>query len=130
MRLGGSSSANEFSQRRFCYIEIWVKVARHVHGVQGRKPERACSDRPCYILENGEEPLLQRHLFCSLKGSGFKANYRNQDTWEEYWISGPRRDGKDRLHVSNIPVEIDEDVREEYWSEIRKKPELKNRPQT
>ena len=62
MRLGGSSSANEFSQRRFCYVEIWVKVARHVYGVQGRKPERACSDRPCNILENGEEPLLQRPL--------------------------------------------------------------------
>ena len=80
--------------------------------------------------KTGKSLYYNGHLFCSLKGSGFKANYRNQDTWEEYWISGPRRDGKDRLYVSNIPVEIDEDVREEYWSEIRKKPELKNRPQT
>jgi len=70
------------------------------------------------------------HLFYSLKGSGFKANYRNQETWEEYWISGPRRDGQDRLYVSNIPVEIDEDVREEYWTEIRKKPDLRNRSRT
>src|SRR5579859_7095452 len=54
--------------------------------------------------------------------SGFKANYRRQDTCEEYWISGPCRDGQDRLYVSNIPVEIDEDVREEYWTEIRKRP--------
>jgi hypothetical protein len=61
---------------------------------------------------------------------GFKANYRDQETFDEYWISGPRRDGKDRLYVSNIPVEIDDDVREEYWTEIRKKPELKSRSQT
>jgi hypothetical protein len=61
---------------------------------------------------------------------GFKANYRDQETLDEYWISGPRRDGKDRLYVSNIPVEIDDDVREEYWTEIRKKPEFKNRSQT
>jgi len=67
--------------------------------------------------------------FQSLKGSGFKANYFDVETHDRYWISGPRRDGTDRLYVSNIPVEIDHDVREEYWTEIRKKPELKNRSQ-
>jgi hypothetical protein len=67
------------------------------------------------------------HAFYSLKGSGFKANYRNKQTGEEYWISGPRRDGRDRLYVSNIPVEIDEDVREEYWTQVRKRPDLKKR---
>ena|SRR5438132_433708 len=68
--------------------------------------------------------------FQSLKGSGFKANYFDVESHDRYWISGPRRDGKDRLYVSNIPVEIDEDVREEYWTGIRKKPTLKKRPQT
>ena len=62
--------------------------------------------------------------------SGFKANYRCQDTQEEYWISVPHRDGQDRLYVSNIPVEIDKDVREEYWIEIRKRPELKSKTST
>jgi hypothetical protein len=65
--------------------------------------------------------------FHTLKGAGFKANYCDNETHEQYWISGPRRDGQDRLYVSNIPVEIDEDVREEYWVEIRKKPDLKIR---
>ena len=65
-----------------------------------------------------------------LRIQGFKANYQVAETHDEYWISGPHRDGKDRLYVSNIPVEIDDDVREEYWTEIRKKPEPKNRSQT
>jgi hypothetical protein len=65
-----------------------------------------------------------------LGGSGFKANYREIGTGAHYWISGPRRDGADRLYASNIPVEIDEDVREEYWTKIRKKPELKARSHT
>jgi hypothetical protein len=65
--------------------------------------------------------------FQSLKGSGFKANYYEVESGQHYWISGPRHDGQDRLYASNIPVEIDDDVREEYWTEIRKKPELKNR---
>ena len=68
--------------------------------------------------------------FQSLKGSGFKANYFDVETGEQYWISGPRRDGTDRLYKSDWPVEIDEDVREEYWTEIRKKPEWKTRMNT
>jgi hypothetical protein len=64
--------------------------------------------------------------FQSLKGNGFKANYYDVETGEHYWISGPRRDGADRLYKSDWPVEIDDDVREEYWTEIRKKPEWKS----
>jgi hypothetical protein len=68
--------------------------------------------------------------FQSLKGSGFKANYFCVETGAQYWISGPRRDGTDRLYKSDWPVEIDEDVREEYWTEIRKRPELKDHSTT
>jgi hypothetical protein len=68
--------------------------------------------------------------FQSLKGSGFKANYFDVETGEQYWISGPRKDGTDRLYKSDWPVEIDEDVREEYWTQIRKKPEWKTRTQS
>jgi hypothetical protein len=61
--------------------------------------------------------------FRSLKGYGFKANYFDVTTGEHYWISGPRRDGADRLYGERIPIEIDEDAREEYWSTVRKQPE-------
>jgi len=69
--------------------------------------------------------------FQSLKGAGFKANYRDTATGDRYWISGPRRDGLDRLYgKSALVVEIDDDVREEYWTEIRKKPEQKSKAHT
>jgi len=68
--------------------------------------------------------------FRSLKGAGFKANYYDVATREQYWISGPRRDGADALYRTNVPTEIDEDVREEYWVEVRKKPGLKSRKHT
>lgn len=60
--------------------------------------------------------------FRSLKGSGFKANYHDVATGEQYWISGPKRDGSDRLYGERVPVEIDDDVREEYWTEVRGEP--------
>jgi hypothetical protein len=59
----------------------------------------------------------------ALRGSGFKANYYEVDSDEEYWISGPRKDGADRLYGERVPVVIDDDVREEYWTEIRRRPE-------
>jgi len=59
--------------------------------------------------------------FQSLKGAGFKFNYYNTETGEDYWISGPKRDGSDRLYGS-LPIEIDDDVREEYWWNIRRLP--------
>jgi hypothetical protein len=59
--------------------------------------------------------------FRTLDGQGFKANYADVDTGEEYWISGCRKDGRDALYSTD--VEIDEDVREEDWIDIRKLPD-------
>jgi hypothetical protein len=55
--------------------------------------------------------------------SGYKWNHFDLETGDHYWISGPRRDGKDRLYPeSTQPVEIDADVRAEYWTRIREMP--------
>jgi hypothetical protein len=59
--------------------------------------------------------------FRTLKGRGFKSNYFDVETGAEFWISGPRKDGKDRLYPeSSQPIEIDDDVTDEYWRDIRK----------
>lgn len=57
----------------------------------------------------------------SLSGSGFKANYIDEETGEKYWISGCKHDGTDALYSTTI--EIDEDAREEYWVRVRGLPE-------
>ena len=73
--------------------------------------------------KTGKSLSYQGKHFSSLKGSGFKANYFDSETGEHYWISGCKKDGTDALYSTTI--EIDEDVREEYWTEIRNKPEAK-----
>ena len=65
--------------------------------------------------------------FRSLKGAGFKANYYEVETGEDYWISGPRRDGLDALYDTNIAAEVDEDVKDEYWGQIRNRAATSNR---
>ena len=57
--------------------------------------------------------------FRSLKGRGFKSNYRDIETGEDYWISGPRKDGQDALYATRVVPEIDDDVYDEYWTVIR-----------
>lgn len=75
--------------------------------------------------KTGETLYYDGKTFQSLKGAGFKANYVEVDTGDEYWISGCRKDGADRLYDEADPVYIDDDVREEYWTTIRGAPERK-----
>jgi len=78
----------------------------------------------------GKTIYYRGRTFRSLRGSGFKANFYDIETGAHYWISGPRRDGADRLYGERVPVEIDEDVRTEYWTKIRRLPQEKARKRT
>jgi hypothetical protein len=59
-------------------------------------------------------------------GTDSCANYHNVETGEGYWISGPKKNGRDRHSCGGGPIEIDENVRAEYWTEIRKQPDRVN----
>ena len=73
--------------------------------------------------KSGQSMHYQGKTFESLKGDGFKSNYFETESGESYWISGCRKDGLDALYSTD--VEIDDDVKEEYWVEIRGMPENK-----
>ena len=67
-----------------------------------------------YYSKTGKTLYYKDQRFRSLKGSGFKANYYDVDTGDEYWISGPRKDRNDRLYGGQSGVVIDDDVIDEY----------------
>jgi hypothetical protein len=76
--------------------------------------------------KTGRTLYYKDQKFQSLKGAGFKANYYDLDSNEQYWISGCKKDGSDRLYGERVPIDIDDDVREEYWITIRNLPDKKN----
>ncbi|WP_218944235.1 hypothetical protein [Marinicella rhabdoformis] len=84
------------------------------------------SARICRVKfsKSGKSVRFAGKTFQTLSGSGFKSNYFDVETGEHYWISGCRKDGCDALYSTT--AEIDEDVREEYWCEIRNLPKNKN----
>ena len=57
------------------------------------------------------------------RGGGGCGNHADVDTGDEYWVSGPKKNGQDRYPWAGVRVRIDPDVREEYWTQIRNKPE-------
>jgi len=69
------------------------------------------------ILNKGKTLRYRSQTFRSLNGQGFKSNYYDIETHDYYWISGCRKDGRDALY--NNTVVVDQDVTEEYWTEIR-----------
>ena len=60
--------------------------------------------------------------------NGFKHNCIEIQSGEEYWISGCKKDGNDSLYGGHKAIPIDKDAREEYWMEVRNRPELHNKP--
>lgn len=71
--------------------------------------------------KSGKSVHYKGKTFETLSGSGFKSNYFDVETGAEYWISGCRKDGCDALY--STMAEIDDDIREEYWTDIRGIPE-------
>ena len=68
-------------------------------------------------LYYGDQEL--RHLPCPGRDN---SNHYDVATGEDYWVSGPKKDGGDRRHSARVPVHVDADVREEYWTSIRSLP--------
>lgn len=81
----------------------------------------------CTFSKTGKTIYYAGKHFRSLKGDGFKANFFEVESGDEFWISGCRQDGADRLYGERVPVDIDEDVREEYWTTIRGRPDQRHR---
>lgn len=48
---------------------------------------------------------------------GFKHNCVDAETGGAFWVSGPKKNGEDKLYGG--VVDIDEDAREEYWKTVR-----------
>lgn len=60
--------------------------------------------------------------------SGYKYNCIEEETGARYWISGPKKKGGDTMYGGTI--DIDDDARHAYWTEVRNRPECIDQKQT
>lgn len=76
-------------------------------------------DGPAWIgkaefSKTGRTIYFNGKAFKSLKGNGISGNYYDLETDDEYWISGIKKNGKDRHWAGSGKVMIVESVIEEY----------------
>ena len=62
----------------------------------------------------------QGKSFQSCGGQGIAGNFFDTETGDEFWISGPKKNGQDRHWAGGGPVVVDDDIAEEYWRAICK----------
>jgi hypothetical protein len=105
---------------------MYIELKSHGGGHTDGGP--AWIGRVCFN-RTGKTLSFRNHRLQKAKSSGRASDYNHidVDTGDCYWVSGPKKNGEDRYPwARRIPVEIDDDVREEYWTNIRKQPERKN----
>jgi len=93
-----------------------VPRTRIMYIQRGREPGRIGRVR----LSKSGRTLFYGELVLEPISGGYKANFIDRAAGEYYWVSGPRADGQDTLYPG--VVEIDGDVREEYWRVVRHQP--------
>jgi hypothetical protein len=75
------------------------------------------------LTRSGRSYVYSGRRFAKVgNGNGYKYNCIDSETGAPYWVSGPRKDGADKLYGG--VVQIDEDARVEYWLKVREKPSL------
>jgi len=76
-----------------------------------------------HYSKTGKTIYYGDRVLVSTKSYPLKANYYDKESLEDFWVSGPKKDGTDSLFP--LVIEIDEDVREEYWVNIRNQEDSK-----
>jgi hypothetical protein len=96
-------------QIRIMYVEL-----KSGHGDSG--PARITR---VTFSKSGQSVYFRGKRLQKSGGQGIQGNYFDAETGDEYWVSGPKRDGTDRHWAGGGIVQIDEDVADEYWRDIR-----------
>lgn len=76
-------------------------------------------DGPAWIAyvqrsKSGRTIYFNGMAFKSLKGSGISGNFYELSSGDEYWISGPKKNGGDRHWIGGGKVYIQDTAVEEY----------------
>jgi len=64
--------------------------------------------------KTGKSIYYRGRTLLSLPGGGVKGNFMDEDTREEYWVSGVKVRGSNTHYAEHVKVAVDEDALEEY----------------
>lgn len=71
--------------------------------------------------KSGRSVHFKGRELLNIGGRGIGYNFMDVATGDGYWVSGPKKNRQDRHWAGGGPVEIDDDVRDEYFKLIGRK---------
>jgi hypothetical protein len=91
--------------------------------IEDKSKEIECAGRIGRVTfsKTGQTIYYGGRIFQKSSGQGIRGNFFDSETGVEFWISGPKKDGSDRLFGRKTNAsDVDDDCEDEYWSLIRK----------
>jgi hypothetical protein len=64
--------------------------------------------------KSGRSVFFKGKELLSIGGAGVSGNFMDVETREEYWVSGPKKNGQDRHPAGSGPITIDDDISDDY----------------
>ena len=64
--------------------------------------------------KSGLSVYYRGHTLKRSKGGGISGNHYDEETGEEYWVSGIKKRGSNSHWAESVDIFIDEDAKEEY----------------
>ena len=64
--------------------------------------------------KSGSSVYYRDKVLKKAKGGGIAGNFYDQETGEEYWVSGIKKRGSNAHPAESVKVEVDPDAMEEY----------------
>jgi hypothetical protein len=63
--------------------------------------------------KTGRTVYFKEIILKRINNGGLVGNHAHEETGEEYWVSGPKKNGQDRHRFGSGPVEIDPEIADE-----------------
>jgi hypothetical protein len=64
--------------------------------------------------KSGQTVYYRDKVLKKIRGGGISGNFYDEETGEEYWVSGVKKRGSDAHWAESIKIAIDEDAANEY----------------
>lgn len=64
--------------------------------------------------KSGRSVRYRGRSLCSIGGRGISGNFMDEETREEYWVSGVKERGSNAHPYSTVRVVVDDDAQNEY----------------
>jgi len=97
-----------------------TKRIMYIENKDGRIDDYAAHIGWVTFSKSGKTVYYRKKTLHRIKGGGIAGNYSDEETGEEYWVSGVKKRGSNTHSFESVEVKIDQDAEEAYHNLVNK----------